>query len=200
MKIPSWASFAPIWVLFAILFIGLVFPAGAAPINYDESISGDLPYSAPSGFPLTTFTFDVGTNIITGTATASRTTIDMDSFAFIVPTGMQVVRVGLVAVDAGDNTLLNSLDWVLNEGSVNFNSGTFVTRLSVSSPGSAEYTGILGPETYNMTGGGYGYSNQGGMGKYTFTFDVNSTAIPEPSALALLVIGGALLLLRRFVW
>ena len=65
-------------------------PAKAAPLQYDESVSGDLPESAP--FPV--LLLDVGVNTVSGSSylneAAQPYSADFDSLEFTVPAGTQL--------------------------------------------------------------------------------------------------------------
>ena len=52
----------------------------AAPLHYQESVSGDLP-----GSPTITLQFDIGTNTVQGSS--SITIGGFDSFQFTIPSG-----------------------------------------------------------------------------------------------------------------
>lgn len=81
-------------VFIASLFV--VARALAMPISYSEEVSGDLIFPAPA------FALDAGSNRISGTTHFSvnspgrpRFDTDFDSFAFILPTGLQLVGISL---------------------------------------------------------------------------------------------------------
>src|SRR5262245_16322031 len=86
-------------ILVGLIIVVLSWPvhlAVAVPVNYQESVSGDLP---ESGMPLPTFTFDIGLNTVSGRfGTDISYGADFDSFAFTIPPGMQLTagRVDLV--------------------------------------------------------------------------------------------------------
>ena len=68
----------------------------AVPIDYSEAASGDLTFPAPA------FVLDAGRNTIAGTTHFNfnspggpRFDTDFDSFAFVVPTGLQLVGISL---------------------------------------------------------------------------------------------------------
>jgi hypothetical protein len=71
--------------------------AGAAPVNYNESVSGDLVYGGRSDIPVL-FTFDAGVNTISGRMTGSSPTsgnppptiIDVDGFQFSLGSNLRL--------------------------------------------------------------------------------------------------------------
>jgi hypothetical protein len=170
-----------------VAFFALTVSTFAAPILYSEAVSGDLP---ASGNPLPTFTLDAGVNTISGTTGFDGDVADFDSFAFIVPTGLQVVIANVTLTDfIGD---LPAASWYLNSGSPAAFEGNSLEFIEVDSPGTQNFTTTpLAPDTYNLTAwvlGGVGYSN------FTFTFTV---IVPEPTSLALLGFAGLALARRR---
>lgn len=79
--------------------------AVAAPVTYDEAISGDLAGNEAEG-PLVTFTLDTGLNVVEGEwgsdtgnppcTLAGRCLPDFDSFSFNVVDGLQVESIRLI--------------------------------------------------------------------------------------------------------
>ncbi|MGH7176586.1 MAG: hypothetical protein ACREJC_04330, partial [Tepidisphaeraceae bacterium] len=118
--------------------------AHAVPVNYSESVSGDLTDVSP----LALFTLDVGLNTVSGTC-GNIGGNDFDSFAFIVPAGMQVTSGNLVLTDASGEFISSA--WALFSGSVEPMGGALVGNLTCPSPGNVNYPGTpLGPDSYNM--------------------------------------------------
>jgi len=159
----------------------------ATPFLYDETVSGDLPCQTPPC--ATTFAFDVGTNIITGTVTNGL--FNFDSFSFSIPVGTELTSVvyswtlsGIPTVTvAGTSYALtpNTASFVGNE-SINL-----VTQISPVSLFNAELP--LGTGTYALF-----QNSLGGTGgeTWTSTYEIDLTvdtvqAVPEPSSLSLLV-------------
>jgi len=162
--------------------------AHAAPINYSESVSGDLPETTPPAV----FTLDVGVNTVSGTCGVTPSGNDFDSFAFIVPATMQITSGNVVLTDASGEFISSS--WALRSGSVVSTEGTLVGNLTCPSPGTVNYPGTpLGPDSYNMWNGTFTSLGGPGTGKYTFTMIV----IPEPATLSLLTLATAALRSRR---
>jgi hypothetical protein len=165
-------SMAGLLVLVFVVMGFLAFPAAAAPVNYVESVSGDLKWWV---FPLTTFNFDIGTNTINGTF-GDGDPDGADAFAFTIPTNAHLVSGQVTLTDAlGDMT---STAWELWSGTNNPNpSGVFLEELSVLSPGSHQMTSVpLGPGLYSVTPMGYsGFLPA--SANYTFAFTVVSDLV-----------------------
>jgi hypothetical protein len=174
-----------LWLM--VITLGLsVASSQASPIFYDEAINGDLIESNP----LPTFTLDVGTNVVTGTTWGVCCPFfDFDSFAFVVPLGMQLVNITFSTP---------SPLWVvftLQSGSGSHNSGAVLDYLfSPADSLSAELL-PLATGIYNLT------ESQLQVGEpisYTFSLDVELTPeIPEPTVLLLLASGLASMGVRR---
>jgi hypothetical protein len=158
-------------------------PAAAAPVNYNESVNGDL---AGQG-TLPVLNLDIGANTITGTFESPAVgDPDFDSVAFQVPVGMQLVSGGVVVNDVtGDIT---DSAWDLYPGNV-AGEGTFIERLEATSPGSDALTGVPIPAgTYNLFHISYGNIGASASGTFTMTRNV----VPEPAtAASLLALGAA---------
>lgn len=156
--------------------------ASAAPVNYIESIHGDLSWSDP----LDHFTFDVGLNTIVGTTGIVSVLYDLDSFAFTVPDGLQVTSLRIILDDHQGNA--EAAIWDIYVGSDLLGGGASGERLEAFSPGSVDATSVpLGPGVYNMSA--FGFLSGGAPAPvtihYTFIFDVHP--IPEPATAALLI-------------
>jgi len=170
--------------------------ANAGPINYQESVSGDLP---TFGSPLPTFTFDVGTNTISGTF-GLNTNADFDSFAFVVPAGMRLVSAKVTLADGPGVGDMSAAGWSLYSGSANAAGGSFLESVSPTSPGVYSFLSTpLGPQTYNIAANFFSWGGPSPVSaNYVFSFDVVAT--PEPVSLVVfggLIVGGAGVALRR---
>ena len=163
--------------LVAALVLGAARVGQAAVVNYDESVSGDL---SGSGSPLTTFTFDVGANTVSGNSS------DLDSVAFIIPAGTELLGGQLQLGDAEFWTAI----WTLFSGSLNSSTGTSLETIGGAAPGTFLLSSIpLGAGNYNLT-----QTSLGGTPTitpdYTFTFTLRAVnSVPEPTTLALLGLG-----------
>jgi len=177
-------------LLGAFVCVGLVAvsnPVSAAPVFYDESISGevDLTYTTSSPFLL-----DLGINRILGTLGCC---VDFDSFAFDIPAGLQLAQVDLlfrIVEDPNINTVLIT-SFEIDDDQNQSGPGLDLESLNfsvVSSPQNNLFTAVLplGPGGYEMLGGSIPASEA-----WTLTYEWNlivepAAAVPEPGAIALL--------------
>ena len=88
----------------ALVFAASTSPAVAVPLNYAESISGDLSGPLVLGSPLTILAFDIGLNTVSGRFRLVDNNVtalnDFDSFAFTIPTGAALVTGGVSVTDS----------------------------------------------------------------------------------------------------
>jgi hypothetical protein len=177
-----------------LVMLGLVRPASATPINYQESVSGDLPDSLPVPAAFL-FPLDVGVNTVSGTASldfsnANNAIHDIDSFAFTVPVGMVLTDISYAFVRSGNSTT-GFYEYKL------FKDNALVTALGVDtidlfapSPKSIFVAELpLSDGTYGFETNNLGVSNGGRWtDDYTWSLTVARTdaPVPEPASLALL--------------
>src|SRR5688572_3107363 len=162
-------------ILHTLAFVGI---AAAVPVNYSETVSGDLPDGFSAGqttFPI--LPFDVGTNTVSGRYGDTGTVADFDGFAFNVPVGMQVTSGTLVLTDAQGN--MGGAEWYLNPGTAPNFSVTPYESLAAESPGSDSLALVpLSSGGWSMTTNGFFYGTAPVSGDYVFTFVV---VVPEPA-------------------
>jgi hypothetical protein len=174
----------------ALASIALVSTALAAPVAYDEAVTGDL----PDADPLPNFAFDLGVNTVSGTA--GKDFFDFDDFAFTIASGQQVTAATVSLVDTtGD---LTEIDWGAYKGSALVFGGTKLEELNVPSPGLVTFTTTpFNPDVYNVSMDSISSLPNGtaGTSSYTFSFTV-ANIVPEPTTLALLALS-SLALMRR---
>jgi hypothetical protein len=193
---------ASLFAAFVVMMVmqGLVRPASATPISYQESVSGDLPDSLPAP-PAAVFTLDVGANTLSGTSHFSVSSngafdFDLDSFAFIVPVGMKVTNISY-AFTRGGNANAGRVDYELVLGNA------LVTDLGDDS------VDLFAPSPKSMFGGAfpvsagtYGLQNSllqedpvgaGWTDNYTWSLTVARTDAPVPEPASLVLLGSGLL-------
>jgi|SRR6185437_1182205 len=159
----------------------------AAPVDYLESISGDL----SQGGPWHAFTFDVGVNTISGSIGLT----DADNFLFTVPDGMTITSASAELTDAqtGTGDIIYA-EWDLDTGKI-VGLGTRIQEFRVPSPGSVAISTPINPGTYNIDQASLRTSDFDitTTSDYTFSF----TVIPEPASLCAVALAVPLLLGRR---
>ena len=159
----------------------------AAPLNYVESIDGDL---GPSATNPRFLDFDVGVNRISGImGKAPSLPPDADYFTFTLQPGEFLTSINVVAQSFSGNFYAIQTGSTINTGNGSahlFN--TLVTgvgeltdnpRYEPSSGAVDAFPDPLGTGTYTVW-----YQELGGVVNYTFDYTV--TAIPEPSSFAAL--------------
>ena len=194
------------WVTAAVLLHFLAGPAGATPISYIESVSGDL-----AGFPTAAFQFGEGENTISGSTGVHIGTCphsicaDFDSFSFTVAAGSAVTAISFTyTLDAIESNTASSA-WVLCSGLPPDQPACVQNLLAVSHvdhfaapPGPNVFATLalpLGEGTYTILEDSLGFFPSGPQGAwladYTWTFDV--VTIPEPSSGSLVALALVLL-------
>jgi hypothetical protein len=186
------------------LLLGLLSgAAAAAPLHYDESVSGDLPRA-----PTDAFLFDVGANTISGNTYlfvlepgCQHFCVDFDSFAFVLPERVQLAGISLSFTLAADNVSKAQADYLLCAG-LHGDQGSCLARLlgeqTVSyldpSPVGVDFGMTLplaGAATYTIYANSLGIAPidptlpEGWSADYTWTFRV--AAIPGPGSLPLMI-------------
>lgn len=178
-----------------VLSVLAVTPADAAPVHYQESVSGDLVEMGA----LKTMNFDVGANTVSGSQffdARNGSTADFDQFKFVVPVGTQLVGISLAATMTdviGQLTLPLYLDvFVDTLPQITVAAHEKVNLQDPASPiaGSFKATLPVKAGNYLFFEGQVGslYAGQAAFWDYTWTFDV--AAVPEPGSVAL--VGAAL--------
>lgn len=169
--------------------------ASAAPITYDEAVSGELAGQ-------TIGTFDIGANTVTGSEPFNGLT-QIDSFLFVVRAGQQLdsivltrytgISQGFTLMPPGPiNTATRYGFLLLNLANVGTN---ILPALLVSDPGKTA-TAPLPAGTYQVQLASVGLTS------YRYAFNVSAVAtptVPEPATLTLTGLGllGAVFVRRR---
>jgi len=180
------------------LWLSGVRQVSAAPITYNEAVSGEL-----AGQNIGTF--DIGANTVTGSEAASTSgTSNFDVFLFTVAVGQQLDSIVLTsftgAIQAFTLAPPGSINSATRYGILilsGSNVGSdFLPALLLSDPGKTA-TAPLPAGTYQVLLGSLAATN------YQYTFNVSATAetptVPEPATLTLTGLGmlGAVFLSRR---
>ena len=163
-------------------------PASAAPIVYDESVSGevDLTYSTSP------FLLDIGVNRVLGTTSY----LDFDSFAFDVPAGMRLAQVDLLFRVTDDPNIDSPLStsFEIDDDQNQFGPGLDFESFDfsiVSSPQNSLFASVLplGPGGFEILGGSMTASEFWTV-HYEWNLVVEPAAtVPEPGTIALIGIG-----------
>jgi len=179
-----------------------VSPAGATPISYSESDSGDLGQVLPAP---TVFALDVGVNTVAGTIhftidESHHGDFDDDVFAFSVPVGLEVTNISYAFVTGpiiGSPTL-GEISLLLGDGNAYpptpplAGSGQTIELLNDSSPVvmfSSEVPLSAGTySTFFLYLAVLGDLPVGWTANYTWSLMVapTATSVPEPASLVLL--------------
>ena len=178
----------------------------AATLNYQESVSGDLPEISP----WVLLNLDVGANTVSGSSrlTVSSTAItfhDFDSFRFVVPVGTELTSIQFDAtVTSATNPGVVNIDTFFDLGPAPFTTVLGHELISIepgSLPAGASLSSNLpvGPGEYLLFQGQLqGTFNEDVSWDYTYTLDVVATPLPAvaPMGAALLLLG--VMLRRKF--
>lgn len=172
----------------------------AAPVAFDEAVSGDLVGTLPMGSPLG---FDVGINTVHGQMFGTIFGgADVDSFAFTLPSGTQLTGIGFqYAASRNPGTTRALVRYALSPGDLFISPGTLgnVTFDMLAAAGPAAVFGgalPLGPGTYGISWASTlldasgAFVDPGYFADYMWSFAVESVAaVPEPASLALVATG-----------
>jgi hypothetical protein len=176
--------------------VGSICSAQAAVVTYSEAVSDSL--SATGA--LTTFTLDIGINTVSGQIADSNPD-DLDSFAFVIPTGAELVSGQVQLIDFLED--VTKAIWQLRSGSANAGNGALIDTLSPASPGTSPGTDTIAAAVLPLAAGTYNFTNTDVKGNggpkrtadYTFTLTLRpatvalTNGVPEPTTLALLSLG-----------
>lgn len=174
---------------------------------YDESTLGDL---SNNGLSPTFLNFSPGSNIVRGT-TGLGTIVDRDYFSFVVPQGDVLASlvelanttvgaaVSFIGIEQGNAVTVptDALTAAGLLGWTHYGPATTDTDLlpamSISTLGSSGFNGSLGAGTYSV------WIQDGNPGTFSYGFDFELKAIPEPGTLWM-VWGALALIAFRSRW
>ena len=185
------SNIGSVFACIGFLFLSCIELVSAAPLNYNESIDGDIRANSTL-YASTVFDFDIGSNTVSGnshiyTSTsvpANTSTHDPDSFFFTLPAGSELIAVSYAYSNLDmlpdTSTLLTRFHLSNETGSLH--EYFTIDFIDDASPLSA-FTSSLptGENIYKMDNDGYAVTIVGGGSwDYTWTFDV--VAVPIPAA------------------
>ena len=199
-----------------LLAVGLAFALGGAGVSvaraqvvFNEGSMGDF---SNSGLAPTFVSVNAGSNLIFGTTGRGAAGIDRDYFTITIPTGFAFTAllelpgttvggpVSFLGLQAGSQVTLptNAATATGLLGWTHYGSAVVATNLfptmSIPLNGSSGFTAPLGAGSYSF------WVQDFNTGSFNYGFDVQVTAVPEPSTYA--AAGSALLLMlvlrRRF--
>jgi hypothetical protein len=178
--------------------------AQAAELTYFESTQGELPHEGL----LTTLQLDLGTNQVHGSVSVRGTSHldavgDRDSFAFVVAAGQQLLGISVQMHDTvGDMYWGRWTLWHAN--SAQDMDGTDLDvplqPLSTGEAGTASVSGVWGPGLYQLRNTNLSWWPPLAVADYRVDMVVREvvSSVPEPSTLATVCVGLALLAARRW--
>lgn len=181
-------------------------PAAAATV-WDESVNGDL--STNNATP-TAVAFAPGSNVVHGRVTNSAPADNRDYLTFTVPANHGLYKLLLLRWDAPDGSDGNTGFNAINSGATSFvpSAGTIASFLGANHVeafsegsdmlanmagglGSSGFTVPLGPGTYSYV------IQQTGADINLYSLDFIMRQVPEPTSLAMGILGMAGLICRR---
>lgn len=190
-----------------VIFMTVALTSHAGVVNYNEGSGGDLSPFNFSSPPSHTFTFDLGTNSVQGRAGLFGG--DYDSFGFVIPVGMQLVRTTFDVWNAQSGVSSISIGrlyaGVPGSGTTQASSDTPIVLPSFSAI-EVFRDGPFGAGTYYWgCCGGSGSSTSSSGYNWSMAFVVEQAPppptppvpVPTPAPMALLLIGLMGLLVKR---
>lgn len=182
--------------------LGLVIHTGAAGLDYDETVDGDL---SGDQFNPTVIALDLGANVISGTTIANP--VDREFFTFNIGAGQTLESLVLTALtpEPSGGQAFFALDDAATINDIGSANGYMGTALLAGNEVGLNTLVLLGQAEL----GGDGFDGSLGLGEGTYTFwyqevsgptsyTFTANLVPEPgSAVALLLGIGGLMARRR---
>jgi hypothetical protein len=177
----------------AVVIVLATSPVAAAPIVFDEAVSGDLSDAMPSP---TVLAFDAGVNSVRGSLYSGVVAPDFDSFAFSIPAGLSLTAITYTfALEPKAGETVAAAVWAFDVGNTGLPAELGATQVDFFGPSPQSLFSSALPQD----GGLYGFYNVShsstpGLG-WTSTYQIDfmvretSTGVPEPASLALLAAG-----------
>lgn len=201
--------------LCSIFLAGALIPtaAGAATINYNETVNGDLASQPSVSGVLDVFTFGIGENIFSGKVTFSsqvdgtnNNLSDFDSIAFTLPSETQLtsILINTSLLPGGFGREFSDTRYELRDSpGVNSSFGDLVSDVAVPIPSTnlslLDSVLPLNSGNYYLRNSAFGSGANSSSGAneeysrtaaYTISFNVEAKPVPEPSSiLGLLALG-----------
>lgn len=173
--------------------------SNAVPVNYDEAVDGPLATNPVFVTPADALALDVGTNVISGTATWSFSfgSTTFDTALLDLADGLEIVSITLSGTNVTGTGILSSVTATLLGYDATATSSSIIDSATSGVPFGATslYTSQLPVDTagfYGLCICGYGGSLASGQSvsfDYTWSVVVASVAVPEPATLTLLISG-----------
>jgi hypothetical protein len=167
--------------------------AWAAPLTYDEAVSGDLSSATPSP---TVLAFGIGVNSVLGSLYSGVQASDFDAFAFTIPAGGTLTAISYAfTLDPKEGETVAGASWGFDAGNTGLPAELGVVAIDLFGPSPlALFDGPLpqGPGLYGFYN--FAHESTPGLGwtspyRIDFVVREQATGVSAPPALLLLAAG-----------